>query len=438
MVLSNKKRALTALLANIARLLLAAVLIVSGFVKAVDPMGLFYKLQEYMAAFGVDFLSDGWIQLAAMLLAAAEFIMGVLLLMGVYNRINTLLVFLFFLFFTPFTLVLALWNPVRDCGCFGDALHLSNWATFGKNLLLLVFATMACFKHRLFVRRISIGNRWMVTMFAICYVMLVEIVSTSFLPIIDFRPFAVGSDLRKAVVDIPSETKTIYRFEKNGEVAEFDDETYPDSTWNYLGSRTEVLKEGRPSLIADFAFLDMVDGDDYTLEILDDTTYVCMLIMNRIETADESRVDKINDLYDICVEQNIKFYAATSSEEESVELWRKRTGAEYPVLWADEVMLKTIIRANPGVLLIKNGVVVGKWNVTDLPSAEEINSAPTYMPDTAASIYRYTHNLKLWLLLFIIPITVIITIDVIAAAVRRGTKKQLTEENADTAQKTDK
>lgn len=407
-----KTRALTALLVNLSRLLLAAVLLVSGFVKAVDPLGLSYKLQEYFAAFGFDVISDGWFQFAAVLLSAAEFVMGLLLLTGVYSRASTLLVFLFFLFFTPLTLVLAIWNPVRDCGCFGDAIKLSNWATFGKNVSLLIFATLVCFRHKLFVRRVSQKNRWMIALFAVCYIILVEVVSLSFLPIMDFRPFAIGSDLRVAVEDIPSEYKVIYRFEKDGAVREFDKENYPDSTWNYLGSRNELIKAGQPAIVPDFAFLDMETGEDYAAEILSDSGYVCLLVINRMETADESRVDKINDMYYFCMEQGVRFYAATSSDTDIVELWRKRTGAEYPVLWADEVMLKTIMRSNPGLLLVKNGTVVGKWNVTDLPTVEEIYGSPTMMPDKVHGVYDYTRDMKIWFLLFAVPLILIIIIDI--------------------------
>lgn len=420
------KRVLIAWLVNVSRLLLALVLLLSGFVKAVDPMGFSYKLQEYFSAFGVDVMNEGWFLLAALLLSAVEFIMGVLLMMGVYNRGVTMLAFLFFIFFTPLTLVLAIWNPVRDCGCFGDAIKLSNWGTFVKNILLLMFATVICFRYKLFVRCISLNNRWLVMLFATSYIILVEAVSLSFLPIIDFRPFAVGSNLRTAVEDIPSEYKVIYRFEKDGDIKEFNDENYPDSTWNYLGSRNEVIKAGRPALIPDFAFLDMETDYDYAPEILSDTGYVCMLIVNRIETADESRVDKINDMYYFCVEKGVRFYGATSSDPESVDLWRKRTGAEYKILWADEIMLKTILRSNPGVLLIKDGTVAGKWNVTDLPTVEQNYSSPTEMPDRVRGIYYYIRNTKIWVLLFVIPLFIIITIDLLSK--RRKKNKNSGEE----------
>lgn len=417
MALQNKKKAVTALAVNVSRLLLAAVLVISGFVKAVDPMGLSYKLAEYAGAFGIDSIGEGWLLFAAIMLSAAEFVLGLLLLMGVYNRIVTMFIFVFFLFFTPFTLILALWNPVRNCGCFGDAFVMSNWATFGKNLLLLMFATLCCFMNRLFIRKMSLVNRWMVPLFAVCYIALLEGVSLMYLPVIDFRPFAVGSDIRAAVEDVPSVQKNIYKFEKGGQVMEFDELTYPDTTWNYLGSRSEIVKPGVPAKVADFAFLD-ADGEDYAPQMLSDTGYVCLLISSNLEMADESRVDKINDLYDYCQENGFPFYAATSSDEDAVERWCKRTGAEYSLLWADEIVLKTIVRANPGVLLLKDGVVKGKWNVSDLPSVERISVSPTRMPDGVRSVYTYIRGWKLWAVLFLVPLFSIMFIDMLTAAVR--------------------
>lgn len=421
MGLSNKKKAFTATLVNVSRLLLAVVLIFSGFVKAVDPMGLAYKLQDYAAAFGLDTIGEDWMLFAALLLSASEFIMGVFLLTGVYRRVTTLFTFLFFLFFTPFTLLLAVWNPVQDCGCFGDAIKLSNWGTFAKNLLLFVMATLAWVKRRMYVRRISNGNRWMVALFSICYIALVEWFALAHLPIMDFRPFAIGTNLRVATEDIPSVTRTIYKFEKDGTVAEFNDDNYPDSTWNYLGSRIEVLEQGKTALVPDFSFVDIVTGEDYGDAILSDTGFVCILVVNRIERADESRGDKINDLYDYCRLKGYGFYAATSSAEDEIEQWRKRTGAEYPFLWADDVMLKTMVRSNPGALLIKDARVMGKWNAVDIPDIEVLMESPGFVPHNIQGIYRYARGWRLCTLLFIVPLLLIMVIDVATSRKAKST-----------------
>jgi hypothetical protein len=161
-----------------------------------------------------------------------------------------------------------------------------------------------------------------------------------------------------------------------------------------------------------------------------------MLIMNRVETADESRVDRINELYDYCVEMAVPFYAATASDVNEVDLWKRRTGGEYPVLWADDVMLKTIVRANPGVLLIKDGIVVGKWNSVDIPSVDEIRKAPTSMPDSVKSISSLLGSWKFWLSMFVAPLLFIMFVDVIIAAVlhllnRFRLQKQNKEEKID-------
>ncbi|MBR2300522.1 MAG: DoxX family protein [Bacteroidaceae bacterium] len=435
---TNKKEPFLAVITNLSRIALAVVLIISGFVKAVDPMGLCYKLEEYLAAFGVESITPGWLMLVAILLCAAEFITGVLLLMGVYRRLVVTVTFLFFLFFTPLTLVLALWNPVRDCGCFGDAIQLSNWATFAKNVVLLILATIVVAKRRLFVGRISLHSRWMVLLFAVSYVAILQGFALLHLPVIDFRPFAIGTNLREAVVDVPSEKRVLYKFEREGVVREFDEESYPDSTWNYLGSREEILKEGVPAKILDFSFIDDYTGDEYADIILSDTGYVCLLIVEDTETADESRVDKINDIYDLCCEHGAAFYAATASQEDNVLRWRKRTGAEYPILWADPIMLKTIVRANPGLLLIKDGVVLEKWNATDIPEIEKISVETTFSSLKTDGYIKTTRQWHFWLLLFVCPLMLIAAIDAVVRKKAKNKEKKAGDKNEKKSKKQNK
>lgn len=435
---TNKKEPFQAVITNLSRIVLALVLIVSGFLKAVDPMGFCYKLGEYLAAFGVDSISPGWLTFASIILCAAEFVTGVLLLMGVYRRLVVALTFIFFLFFTPLTLVLALWNPVRDCGCFGDAFHLSNWATFAKNVILLMLATLVAVKQRLFVGRISNDCRWMVALFAFSFVALLEGIALMHLPVIDFRPFAIGTNLREAVVDIPSEKRVLYKFEKEGVVKEFDDDSYPDSTWNYLGSREEVLKEGVPAKILDFSFIDDNTGDEYADIILADTGYVCLLVVECTETADESRVDKINDLYDLCCEHGAAFYAATASEGDDVLRWRKRTGAEYPILWADPIMLKTMVRANPGLLMIKDGTVVEKWNALDIPDIEKISSETALHSLKTEWFIGITRSWRFWILFFVAPLLFIVAVDGAVRGKEHLSKKRKEKRAKESASKDDK
>ena len=356
------------LLTNLCRLLLAAVFIVSGFVKAVDPKGLLYKLQEYAAVFAPELsIDDTWLLLLALIISAGEFVLGVMLLMGTCRRFSAIAVLAIMLLFTPWTLVLALWNPVQDCGCFGDAFRLSNWATFIKNAVLLFMAAFLWVKRSRIVRFISTRGSWLVTLFALLYIGSVQYNGLMHLPVMDFRPFAIGDDLNEGVRDVPAEFKLIFRYEKDGEILELESEGAPDSTWNYLGTRSDMISEGIPPKIDNFFITSMERGDDIGEQLLADTNYVCLLVIADVMSADESRADKMNDVYDYCEENNIKFYALTSSLDEEVELWRKYTGAEYPFYSADNLLLKTMIRSNPGLLVIKSGKVVAKWNVKDIP-----------------------------------------------------------------------
>ena len=285
------------MLTNLCRLLLAAVFVVSGFVKAVDPKGLLYKLQEYATVFLPDANIDETVLLAvALALPAVEFVLGVMLFMGTCRRLSAIAVLAIMLLFTPWTFALAIWNPVHDCGCFGDAFHLSNWATFFKNALLLFMAAFLWVKRSRIVRFISTRGSWMVTLFALVYVGVVQYNGLVHLPVMDFRPFAVGDDLNEGVRDVPAEYKLIFRYEKDGKVVELDNEGAPDSTWNYLGTRSDIISEGVPAKIENFFFAGMEHGDDISERLLGDSSYICLLVIADVAAADESRADKMNDI----------------------------------------------------------------------------------------------------------------------------------------------
>ena len=419
------------LLTNLCRLLLAAVFVVSGFVKAVDPKGLLYKLQEYATVFVPDVAVDDTLFLVvALVLSAVEFVLGVMLFMGTNRRLSAIAALVVMLLFTPWTLVLAIWDPVHDCGCFGDAFHLSNWATFAKNVALLFMAAFLWVKRSRIVRFVSTRGSWLVTLFAIVYVGTVQYNGLAHLPVMDFRPFAIGDDLNEGVRDVPAEYKLTYRYEKGGNVVELDCEGAPDSTWNYLGTRSDVISEGVPAKIDNFFFSGMKHGDDISEQLLSDSNYTCLLVLADVMSADESRADKMNDIYDYCVENDIRFYALTSSLEEDVELWRKHTGAEYPFYSADNLLLKTMVRSNPGLLVVKSGKVVAKWNVKDVPELYSSGDADDVI-DEYADFYQLMkkvsggsniNSLFHWMFMFFTPLLLIFLADVTLC--RNGKEKK--------------
>lgn len=427
MVSPTKKILLLSLLTNACRVLLAIVFMVSGFVKAVDPMGFFYKLKEYSVALDIVQLPDFCILSVAILSVALEFLAGFFLLTGVYRRFVAVFVFVAMLVYTPLTLYVAIENPVPDCGCFGNAFYLTNWETFAKNLFLLVAASVVCFNSELYKRRISDRNRWMAVLFAVFYVVLVEGMSLLHLPVIDFGSFAVGTDLRDAVTDKPSVYESVAVYEKEGVQREFPADALPDSSWSYIGSRNKLVSPARVAAIGDFSFIDLATDEDYAEEILADTGYVALLAIESIEEADECRVDKINDLYDFCRESGLAFYAATASSPESVALWRKRTGAEYSFLWADASMLKTMVRANPGLLLVKDGRVMAKWNIADAPHVDSLTDARQAGESYDKSYVNVMRGWRFWLLLFALPLAFILFTDMFSGE----KKKEKKSENSD-------
>lgn len=413
MVLRTKGRRVFALLANVCRIVLAVVLVVSGFVKAVDPMGTMYKLQEYVVSFGIDFLSDGWLLPIAIVHAALEFLAGVFLFMGVYRKPMAVLVFFMFLFFTPFTLYVALNDTVVGCGCFGDAIELTNWETFVKNLILLLFATIVFVGRRRFVCNMSSRNRWMMVIFSVLYISLVEGLSLNHLPVLDFRPYAIGNDLRAMVAGKDAAYDQIFFYGNDGEQRELEPDGIADESWMMADAHVALMGVRAGAVVEDFSILDWSNDYDVSADILADTGYVFVVAIELLEEAEVSRVDMLNDLYDFCFENNVPFYAVTASGDEEIDLWRKRTGAEYPVYWADAMLLRTMVRANPGVVLFKDGVVVGKWNVSDVPDVELFAKSPTGMPDKLVSLTGMMRGWYFWISVFFGPVLLMVLFDIV-------------------------
>lgn len=423
MVLRNKKSIFYTVLTNICRVLLALVLVLSGFVKAVDPKGTMYKLQEYTDAFSIDVFSNDWLLFFAIILAAGEFLLGLFMLMGAYRRFVAYMVFLVFVLFTPFTLYVAVTDAIPDCGCFGDAIAMSATTSFLKNLVLLLLSLIVFLGRRRYVVNISAKNRWMVVLFSVFYIALVETMSLSYVPVLDFRNYAVGNNLRELVQGESDTYKIMRIFEKDSVQRAFEMDSLPDETWRFVEDRSVLVAEGRKPVIGDFAILDWESDYDVAPDVLADTGYVCILVSEFLEDASVGRVDKINDLYDYSLEHNVTFFAATSSDEADIELWRKRTGAEYPIYWADNVMLRGMTRANPGVLLLNNGVVVGKWNVAGMPEAEEMMSSESFRKEKD-EVFGMDGR-QFWVLLLVLPLAVIVLIDLAT-----GRKKKTIKEEA--------
>ena len=360
---------------NLCRIVLSFTFILSGFVKAVDPRGTQYRLEDYAEAFHMAEWVPNFVYLpCSILLAVVEFCLGIYLFFGIRRRMTTMFLMILMVVMTPFTLYLAIVNPVSDCGCFGDAFKLTNWQTFYKNIGLLLAAVSVFRYPRLLNRFISERNQWMVSMYSIFFIWIFAGWCVYRLPILDFRPYHIGANLVQGM-NVPDnapqpEFETVFILEKNGERKEFGEQDYPDSSWVFVDSRTTMIKSGYEPPIHDFSIISE-EGGDLTESILNDSNYTFLLIAPYLESADDSNMDRINEIYDYCREQHYAFYCLTASGPESVARWQDLTGAEYPFCMTDAITLKTIVRSNPGLLLLKQGIVVNKWSSHDLPQEEE-------------------------------------------------------------------
>jgi uncharacterized membrane protein YphA (DoxX/SURF4 family) len=373
----KNKDTISKMLVETSRLLLGVVFVFSGFVKAIDPMGFEIKIGEYLAVWGMDDLRS-WTIVAAFTLIALEFTLGVCLLLGVYRRYTSLLTLGLMLLMTPLTLYLALFNPVTDCGCFGDALVITNWETFFKNLVLLVAAVFAYVRRHDIFPFYTVRARWFAPLFAYAYCLYFAHWNYNHLPAIDFRPFKEGVNIPEQMSipeDAPEDEYTYsFVYEKEGVKKVFSLDDYPaeDSAWTFVESRMELTKKGYTPPISAFVVYDREDNDAAGL-ILEQPSNLFLLIAARLEKADDKHIGEISNLYDYAQEKGIPFYCVTGSSGEEIDAWIEQTGVECPFLQADEVLLKTIIRSNPGFVWMKDGSILKKWHYNDLPEEENID-----------------------------------------------------------------
>ena len=406
--------------------MLATLFIFSGFVKAVDPLGSFYKIQDYLAAFGIISWFPTYLPLLfAIILSSAEFCVGVFLFFGVRRKIASTLALLLMSVMTPLTLYLALANPVSDCGCFGDAWVLTNWQTFGKNIVLLIAAIAVFRERKLMFRFVTLKIEWMVSLYTLLFVFALSFYCLEYLPVLDFRPYKIGADI-KAGMEIPEGAKpsvfeSRFVLEKDGRQQEFTLDNYPDSTWTFVDTRTILKEKGYEPSIHDFSMMDLSTGDDITEDVLTDMGYTFLLVAHRIEEADDSNIDLINEIYDYSVEHGYRFYCLTSSPEEQIELWKDKTGAEYPFCQMDDITLKTMIRSNPGLMLIKNGTILNKWSDEDIPDEYVLTDKLENLELGQQKVRSDVHTIGYVFLWFVIPLLLVLGVDILI--VRRRERK---------------
>jgi len=362
-------------LRNISRLIVGVVLIFSGFVKGIDPLGSAYKFQDYFAAFGLEFL-DPLAMTLGVLLSTFEFVLGAALVLNIRMRVTSWVVLIFMGFFTLLTFYLALANPVHDCGCFGDAIVMTNWETFWKNMVIMALVAIMFLQRRHFKGIYSRVQQWGLLASTTLIMLAFTFYSYHHLPVFDFRPYNAGTHI-PSKMEIPEdapqpEYKTILKYKKDGEIREFTVDSLPDSTWQWVETENIQISEGYTPPIEGFN-ITTPEGSDITDIVLNQEDYTFLLIAYDLEKANRSDLEEIKKLSGLCRNSNhCQFIALTASPESDIHTFREATGVEFPFYHTDEITLKTIIRANPGLMLIKEGTILEKWHHNDVPAPKEV------------------------------------------------------------------
>lgn len=385
---------------NVCRYFSGILFVFSGFVKADDPLGSKYKFIDYFEAWGIDDIFAPTALTFGIILSTIELLVGLALLFKIFPKWSSLGALIFMIFFTPITLYLAMQQNitgkelVHDCGCFGDALVLTNWQTFVKNLIILIPVLLTFIFHKRFTDLIS--NKKSFVVLGVCTIAIVglSVYALRHLPPIDFRPYKVGVQLvgeKCGDVEIASNVKT-YQYadfinNQTGEHKEFDIvNNYPDYTiWEYnpdvplriVEEKLDVPQNDSTDMENTYIVESMMfmDGsDDATCDVILDSSYVFMAIHYDIAQSNPKHQKEINDVCEWATSKGYAFYGATSSLDDVIEKYSKETGANYHFLSADDILLKTIVRSNPGLILLKGGKVINKWHHNDVPTQDELET----------------------------------------------------------------
>ena len=393
------------LVKNLCRIIVGIVFIYSGFVKGIDPLGSDYKFTDYFNAFGM-----GWMNATTLFfsfaLSLVEFLIGIALLFNLWVSRMAWGSLLFMFFFTPLTLVSALTNPVSDCGCFGDAMILTNWQTFWKNIILLLLAIMIFVYRKEYKSSLPLVGQFSFLALTGAGMLCLSVYCYRHLPVLDFRPYAVGKNITEGM-RLPEGTEpdqyevTLkYKNKQTGEVQSFTEENYPwqdTLNWEYESSSERLVKKGYITPIHDLVIEHPTLGN-ITEEILEDDNHTILAVAYNLTQSDVQYQPAINRLAEYAQEKGIRFYGLTSSSERDIETYKKRYHVPYEFCTADEIQLKTMIRSNPGVIILREGTILDKWAGKDVPDVKELQDTDL----TAYCMYSREQMQRIYLVYSII------------------------------------
>lgn len=340
-------------------LILGGVFVVSGFSKAVDPWGGLYKIQEYFAAWGMDF-SHEFCLIAACLLSGFELLLGVLLILGCFRRLLPWIAMVFMSFMTLLTLYIWIADPVSDCGCFGDFLRISNGMTFAKNLILLGIALLLVGIRKKPCSLIRPKLQWLVLIFTGAYVIAIQIYGYNVQPLIDFRPYPVGTNLEAILSRETEDANLKFIYEKDGEEVAFDADNLPDESWTFVRRETTSKTESEE--------ISIFDGEEeVTADVIEPEGEQYVLLISNPQRYGISRSEMANRLYEDASRNDKSMIAVIALNPDSIGSWKAKTGARYPVYSAEDTDIKMLARGDAAIMALNDGVIQWKSNIYALP-----------------------------------------------------------------------
>lgn len=353
---------------EISRFIVGGLFIFSGLIKLNDPVGTSIKLHEYFDVFASDIAGffSFFVPYAlpiAVFLVVLEVVLGIAVLLKYKMNLTSWILLLMIVFFTFLTFYSAYFNKVTDCGCFGDAIKLTPWESFTKDIILLVFVGILFVYRKTFTPLLNhrVGNILIGTIILICN--YVAIYAINHLPFIDFRAYKVGGHI-PTLMQPSGEIIMEYTVEKDGKQETFT--TYPtDPAYKYIDSR--ILNPEVNPKITDYSIYND-DGDFTDASFVGNKLYIVIYDARKASKD----IDRINELIKGLASYNVEVAAITASTYDDFEAYRHETQLAIPYYYSDATVLKTILRANPGLFLLQNGKVIGKWHHNDTPTAEEI------------------------------------------------------------------
>jgi uncharacterized membrane protein YphA (DoxX/SURF4 family) len=356
-----------------ARFFVGGLFIFSGLIKLNDPIGTQIKMEEYFEVFATDFGSVfhyfiPWALEIGMIMIILEIALGVAILVYYRMPTTTWVLLLLMLFFTFLTFYSAYFNKVTDCGCFGDAIKLTPWESFWKDIILMVFVLHLFWYRKKYIPTLRTREGHAVVFGVAAISLFLGVYALRHLPFIDFRAYRIGNNIPQQM--LPGEQPIIeYTFIKNGEDVSSTKFLSEEEGYKYKSSKVLNEEKVKPK-ITDYSVVGP-EGEDLTPSTFQGAKL--LLIMYDINKTSASNISAVRDLTKE-LEGKVDCLILTSSTEEQVETFRHEHQLAVPFAFADATVLKTIIRSNPGIALWKDGTVLGNWHHNDTPSVEEVLS----------------------------------------------------------------